>query len=138
MDIEFALVADAAEVVAGKLYLLGGGWDTYHAPTLPAPVRLAVALGVRVEWEETNRSIPVRIAVEDDDGAPFAHVDGAVSVGRPPTLPPGSAQVAKLAVNFSLSLPQYGGYRVLVAVGEGEEERVRSLPFRLVGVPPTA
>lgn len=135
MDIEFALVADHAEVIAGKLYLMGGGWDTLHSPNLPAAVRFSVALGVRIEWEETNRQIPIHVLVEDDDGAMFARADGTVSVGRPPELPAGSPQVAKLALTLGLSLPRYGGYRVLVAAGDGDGQRVRSLPFRLVRPP---
>ncbi len=135
MDLDFALVADYAEVIAGKLYLMGGGWDTLHVPNVPAAVRFAVALGVRIEWEETNRQVPIRVTVEDDDGAPYARAEGSVSVGRPPDLPPGSPQVAKLALVLGVSLPQYGGYRVLVTAGEGETERTRSLPFRLVRAP---
>jgi hypothetical protein len=135
MDLDFALVADYAEVIAGKLYLMGGGWDTLHVPNVPAAIRFAVALGVRFEWDETNRQVPIRVTVEDDDGAAYARAEGSVSVGRPPDLPPGSPQVAKLALVLGLSLPRYGGYRVLVTAGEGEAERTRSLPFRLVRAP---
>jgi len=135
VDIEFALVADFAEVIAGKLYLMGGGWDTLHVSSVPASIRFAVALGVRVEWDETNRQVPIRVTVEDDDGAVYARAEGTVAVGRPPDLPPGSPQVAKLALVLGLSLPHFGGYRVLVAAGEGANERVRSLPFRLARAP---
>ncbi len=68
VDIDFVLVADYAELVNGKLYLMGGGWDTYNATAEPVLLQPAIALGVRIGWEETNRSVPVRITVEDDDG----------------------------------------------------------------------
>jgi hypothetical protein len=130
MDIEYALLADFAELVGGKLYLMGGGWDTSHAVEVPAPVRLAVAVGVRVGWEETNRNIPVRMVVEDEDGSELVRIEGAVNVGRPAQLPLGSTQLAQMAANVGVTLPRFGGYRVRVAVGEDEGKEC-SLPFRL-------
>ncbi len=132
VDLEYALLADHAEVVSGKLYLMGGGWDVLQSRQAPIPLRFSVALGVRVGWDETNQVFPVTVRVEDDDGAVHARAQGSVSVGRPPSLPPGWSQLAKLAVTFSISLPRFGGYRVLVEVGEGSSVHRRSLPFRVV------
>ena len=131
MNIQFALLADYAEIVSGKLYLMGGGWTTSYAPAIPATVRVAIVVGVRVGWEETNRPVPVRIAVENDDGQEFVRIDGQVNVGRPAGLPPGSAQLAQMAANVGVSLPAFGGYRVHVVAGTGEGEVDESLPFRL-------
>lgn len=132
MQLEYALLADHAEVVNGKLYLMGGGWDVLQSRQEPVPLRFAVALGVRVGWDETNRVIPVTVRVEDDDGAVHAQAQGTVSVGRPPTLPPGWSQLAKLAVTFSIALPRFGGYRVVVEVGDEDTAERRALPFRVL------
>ena len=41
MDIDYAIIADYAEVVGSKLYLMGGGWDTSTMPEVPFQLRLA-------------------------------------------------------------------------------------------------
>ena len=130
MDIEYVLIADYAEIVAGKLYVMGGGWDNTTAPEVPAGIRMAVAVGVRLGWEETNTAIPVEMTVHDDDAQELVRVNGAVQVGRSAELLPGSTQLAQIAINLQLNLPTFGGYRVRVVAGGGD--LTRSLPFRLV------
>src|SRR5712692_6126152 len=44
------LLADAAQAVNGKLYILGGGWSV----TGPAPSPSAIALKIEVPWDEAN------------------------------------------------------------------------------------
>src|SRR5260370_39611657 len=39
MKIEYALLADAAQAVGGKGFVLGGGWDLFRAASYPAPVQ---------------------------------------------------------------------------------------------------
>jgi hypothetical protein len=132
VQIDYALVADYAEVSGGKLYLMGGGWDTFTVAEVPASIRMAVVAGVRVGWEETNQRIPVRIFIEDDDGKELVRIEGEVNMGRPPGLPPGSTQLSQVAANLPLTAPAHGGYRVRVVAGEGEAAQERSLPFRVV------
>lgn len=131
MDIDYAVIADYAEIVGGKLYLMGGGWDTTYAAEAPAMVRLAIAVGIRVSWTETGKNLPVRIVVEDDDGQVLVTIDGAVTVGRPEGLVPGSPQLTSMAANVAFNAPRFGGYRVMVTAGETEAMVVRSLPFRV-------
>jgi hypothetical protein len=142
MPINYALLADHAEVINGKLYLMGGGLDTFSAPRAPARVRFAVALGVLVGWDETNLPIALRLQLEDDDGGLVLALDGQLQVGRPPHLPAGASQLAQAAVIIEAELAAFGGYRVVVSAtcAGGEEDR-RTLPFRLApsagsGLPP--
>lgn len=136
MDIDYALLADHAEVLGGKLYLMGGGWDTTHAPEAPASARLVVAIGVRIEWDETNQPIALALALQDDDGQELVRAEGQVQVGRPPALPPGASQLSQTVVVIQAQLPAFGGYRVrLTARTPAGEERSRTLPFRLVQRP---
>ena len=130
MDIEYALIADYAEMVGGKLYVMGGGWDNTTAPEVPAGIRMAVVVGVRLGWEETNTAIPVEMTVHDDDAQELVRVNGAVQVGRPTELTPGATQLAQIAINLQINLPTFGGYRVRVVAGAGDVSR--SLPFRLI------
>src|SRR5262245_60742756 len=132
VDIEYALIADYAEIVAGKLYLMGGGWDSFALSAVPGQLRLALAVGVRIGWEETNRSIPVQATVEDDDGRQVAKLEAAVNAGRPPNLAPGTGQLAQLAAHFIVPVETAGGHRVTIIVGD----QSRYLPFRVT--PPRA
>ncbi len=132
MEIEHALIADYAEVVNGKLYLMGGGWDTTHAPQVPATIRLAVAVGVRVDWGETGQVLPVLVTVEDDDGQEFVRIQGNVSTSRAANAVPGAAQLAQIAANLPITLPAFGGYRVHISIGDADAGRQCNLPFRLV------
>jgi len=135
MDIDYAILADHAEVVAGKLYLMGGGWDTRYVKEVPSQGRLAVALGVRFGWEETNQPTPVHITVEDDDGKQLVRAQANVNVGRPPHLPPGSTQLTQLAIALPVNFQAYGGYRVVIRAGEGDSAIERILPFRVAQPP---
>ena len=45
------LLADAAEAVGGKLYILGGGWSI----TGPQPTPSAIAIKIDVPWDQTNK-----------------------------------------------------------------------------------
>jgi len=138
MNIEYAVLADYAELVAGKLYLMGGGWDTSNVSEVPAGVRCAVAVGVRMAWEDIGARVPVVIVVEDDDGQEFVRLAAEMSVGQAPNLPPGSSQLSQLAANMPLTLPKMGGYRVHITVGSDAALQERSLPFRIVQRPPQA
>ncbi|MGE5595220.1 MAG: DUF6941 family protein [Hyphomicrobiales bacterium] len=132
MDIDYALLADHAEVVSGKLYLMGGGWDTWFAAEVPAQVRMAVAVGIRVGWDETNQPVPVVITLEDDDGQSLVKLEGSINIGRPAHLPAGSTQLAQMAANIGMQVQRHGGYRVRIEAGEGPHVVQRYIPFRLL------
>jgi hypothetical protein len=66
------MLCDGAQAVNGKLYILGGGWNV----TGPAPTPSAIAVLVRVPWDEANRRHRLRLELVTEDGAP-------VTVGGP-------------------------------------------------------
>ena len=95
ITLDYLLVADGADVVNGKLYLLGGGWDRLKVPQLPGPpaVPFAVAVGINVPWSLTNRKLGFSIDVLDADGGEVAQLAGGeFEVGRPPGLRAGTPQ----------------------------------------------
>jgi hypothetical protein len=101
------LLADAAQQVGGKLYILGGGWSTTGSPTAP----MAVAIKIEVPWDRTNVSHDWRLALVDADGRPVqtsddraVEVSGQLEVGRPAGLPDGTPLDAPLVVTFG-SMP---------------------------------
>jgi len=108
ISLDYLLVADAADVVNGKLYLLGGGWDRLKVPRLPGPpaVPFAVAVGIDVPWSMANRKLGFSVdVVNADAGEVVQLVGGAFEVGRPPGLRAGTPQRFQITVPAQ---PQFG------------------------------
>jgi hypothetical protein len=118
------MLADAAQQVGGKLFVLGGGWSTAPTPTPP----MAVVVKIEVPWDRSNESHEWRLSLVDADGRAVrtpddqdVHVAGRLEVGRPPGLPEGSPLDAPLVVNFMpLPLPP-GRYEWRLEVAEWVE-----------------
>ncbi|GMU56234.1 MAG: hypothetical protein AMXMBFR33_53800 [Candidatus Xenobia bacterium] len=121
MEIEWLILADAAEVVGNKLYLLGGGWDrlTVHAG-FPLEQHCAVAASVRVPWHETEITHEFTIEFITEDGQVLESLGAEFEVGRPPGLTPGREQRWQFSGDFDLRLDVPGRYAV-VGLLEGEE-----------------
>ena len=111
------LLADNAQAVNGKLYILGGGWDL----TGPGPVLMAIALKVEVPWIEANRPHKLGLALFTEDEQPVkipgpvgdqaVEVGANFEVGRPPGVRPGSPLGFAAAINMPpLPLPPGAGY----------------------------
>jgi hypothetical protein len=110
------LLADAAEAVNGKLYILGGGWSV----TGPGPVPSALAIKIEVPWDQANQRHDLQITLLDADGhavnvpTPAGDVPlelkSQFEVGRPAGLVAGTPLDVALAVNLGL-LPLRPGRR---------------------------
>lgn len=127
------LLADAAEAVNGKLYILGGGWSV----TGPGPVPFAIAIKVEVPWDQANMQHNLRLELVDSDGHPVMVaqeqeqeprplvINGDFEVGRPPGLPRGTPLDSVLAISFPSGLPLEAGTRFewrLAINGEGRQD----------------
>lgn len=133
MEIDWLILADSAEVVNNKLYVLGGGWDSITVNSaFPIVHPCAVAAALSVPWNETNQPRNVEIEVVTDDGESRAKIGAKVEAGRPTGLPRGQSQRIQFAVRFNLKLKGPGGY-VIIARIEGEEHR--RVPFNIVAGP---
>jgi hypothetical protein len=104
---------------------LGGGWDRYFAQAYPTPVRLAIAVGVLVPWNECNEKHPITINIVDADGKNVVpEVQAQVEVGRPTGILPGTSQRAMLAINTMFQLLKPGRFEVLIAGSDDESKRI--------------
>ncbi len=112
------LLADAAQALGGKLYILGGGWTHMG----PAPAPFAIAMKFEVPWDQANRRHPWTLRLLDEDGRPVClptrggeekpvEMAGAFEVGRPPGSVPGSPLDFPLVIQFG-PLPLPGGRRL--------------------------
>ena len=101
------LLADAAQAVGGKLYILGGGWSI----TGPAPTPVAIAIKIEVPWTEANISHKLRLALFDEDEQPVVvptptgeqpfEIHTSFEVGRPSGLKHGTPLDLALAINLA-------------------------------------
>ena len=127
VEIDFLILADRAESVNGKLYMMGGAWDRLHVADFEKPVALCIAIGVLVPWNYANEEHPLTLVVESEDGEQVvAPLQVNLNVGRPPESIKGQAFRAILAVQGVWKIPRPGTYVVSARVGEQESKRTRS------------
>ena len=92
MYVDFMVVADAASAAGNRLYIHGAGWDIMWAMSFPwVQPSFAVAVRLRVPWNDTNQAHELSIDVMDADGRsllpnPPGALTGAITAGRPPEL----------------------------------------------------
>lgn len=131
-SVEWIILADAAEVVNGKLYLLGGGWDTLVMHTgFPASRSCGLAIAFRIPWASTNQRQHATVEITDEDAAnKLVTLAMQFEVGRPAGIPHGQPQRVQLAANVPLTFPQAGSYTITVLL---DGEPVRHTSFRVQG-----
>lgn len=140
MQLVSAMIADAAVVERGKLYIHGGGWDTIWAASIPAThATLALALLFRIEYSEALTDIPVSIELVDEDGKGIGvpQIAGKVNVGHAPGTKPGWPVFLPQALTLPmLVLPKIGGYSFRVTSGAKELGAVVFRVAPLSDIPP--
>ncbi|HEX4699067.1 MAG TPA: hypothetical protein VH857_06870 [Actinomycetes bacterium] len=130
------LLADSAQEVNGKLYVLGGGWSV-TGPDVPP---MAIAIKLDVPWSGANAPHQFVLDLVDEDGHPVSagdagggvRVEGSFEVGRPAGLRSGSDIDVAFVVNLP-PLPITAGrytWRLFID-GESGEDWVR--PFQVRG-----
>lgn len=125
------MLADSAQVSAGKLYVLGGAFDTVNARAFPAAVRgLSVVLVAEVGPADRNRDLPIAIRLFDEDGTALGvESRGMMRVGAPSALPAGAPSLVPLVASFmGVRFPRPGGYVFIV---EHEEQELGRVAFRV-------
>ena len=119
MRVEWIIIADSAEVVNGKLYLMGGGWNRLVV-NQPFPFQqvISVAISFSVGWDETNIRQPMEIRVEDMEGNQAARVNGEIEAGRPRGITPGEAQRVQLAFKLPLRFEKPDTFSVTAYIAD--------------------
>lgn len=110
------LLADSAQAVNGKLYILGGGWSI----TGPRPSPSAIAIKMDIPWNLANQRHDFALELRDEDENPVkvptpsgeqpVLLTGQFEVGRPPGLRAGTPLDMALAFNLG-PLPLSPGKR---------------------------
>ena len=128
------MLADAAQEVNGKLYVLGGGWSI-TGPVLPP---MAIALKLDVPWSAANQKHEFLLVLVDADGHPVrvegqdgdVGAGGTFEVGRPPGLPAGTDIDFAFAVPIG-PLPLTAGRYAWQLWIDGETSEVWQRPFQV-------
>lgn len=124
LSVDFLILADHAEAINGKIYLMGGGWDVRTVRDFSQPVPLTLALAVLVPWTATNQRHRLQVRVEDADGRQLAEVKGEFVAGRPPHLTEGTTQRIPLAFqHIPVLLGGPGIYVVIAALNDQDQKR---------------
>lgn len=135
--IEFAFLADAVQAVAGKLYVIGGGWDTLYVRDFPARhPTMGIGVRCRVPWSDIDE-FTLSVDLVDEDGTSLFKgrtLTQKIKVRRAIGMPAGSDVGIVRAFTFNnLAFPNDGGYAFRLLVNETEVSRLR---FRLRRRPP--
>lgn len=134
MKLTSAMLADAAQVQSGKLYVLGGGFDTISVRQLPATHRsISLAMVAEVGPDERQQDLELIVQLVDEDGAELGVMaKGKLRVGAPPNLPPGSPSIVPIVSPFhNITFAEAKGYAFVVSMNDTELTRVK---FRVVKV----
>ncbi|MGH2346179.1 MAG: DUF6941 family protein [Chloroflexota bacterium] len=113
-EIRTFMLADRAEVLQGKLYIMGGSLDIFLATGFPTAITFGIALVVAIPWNHTNEEIALSVVFEDADGQVLGRMDAPITVGRPPNLGKGDEQLVPLAVsNLTFAISKAGAFVAL-------------------------
>ncbi len=130
MQVEWLILADAAQVVGGKLYLLGGGWDQIIVnKAFPIDQRMALALGINVPWNETNQKHNLEIEIVSEDVATeetksLMKMGGQFEIGRPAGIRQGQEQRFQMAMDMTIKIATAGTKTVIARIEGQEVKRV--------------
>jgi len=124
-ELDYAFVADFAQVVDNKLTVVGASYTFIHAAVLPSPHMLSIA--GRLRAAEGTTSVPMKIEVVPPTNAYSIGIDLDLAVAD--HVRPYAGKVGVLfAITVQVPLVAPGLYEVLIDV---EGERGRRLAFEV-------
>ena len=121
-DIEFAFLADAAEVQPGsKFNVLGGGISHVNGGSMPfVHPHLALVVGLRLTSIERNRKVDLGFVLTAPDGAQITTANGVVEAHGPQD--PNDVVITISIDLWSLTFKKVGSHAVRITV-DGEERK---------------
>jgi hypothetical protein len=133
MQLGFLILCDRAEALDGKLYTLGGGWNTLRFPELPATFQFSIGIALDVPWGGTNQRHDLHIHVEGPDGERLGEAfEVEFEAGRPAGAIAGQDQRMVLAIHTQHTFETAGPHAAVASVDGEELGRAR---FHVVRVP---
>jgi uncharacterized protein DUF6941 len=116
---EFLILAEAAEVANGKMFIHGGCVERHEARAFPTNLSADVAASVLVEWSETNQAHRLELRILNAEERAIAEVQADFAPGRPAGAKLGQDLRHLLALKGPFPIEAPGQYR-LEATIDGE------------------
>lgn len=125
-----SMLADSAQAVGGKLYVLGGGWSV----TGPDPTPGAIVMDVKIPWDQRDEEFTLRWELVDSDGNPVLvptphgvqplFMEANLKLEGEIDVKPGTPLDCPLAINYGpIPLAPGGRYEWRLTVnGESDED----------------
>jgi hypothetical protein len=137
MELDFAFLADAADVASGKLFVMGGAFDTIYVPAFPAThPALAVVMRLLLGPLDLDRKHNLEILLLDADGRQVAAVQGELMVPKSPESPAGWKQAVILPLRFfNVPFKQTGHYSIEILA---DGNMLKAIPLRVIQPPKPA
>ena len=134
IDIEFLILADLAQVIGGKLHMMGGGWDRINVQNFPHIQSFSIATAISVPWAHTNEKHNIIITMVDEDGQQeLFKIEGEFEVGRAPGIKPGSSQ--RLMMAFTVNSLKFSEPKVYSIISFVDGQEIRRLEFNVIPTP---
>ncbi|MSQ28460.1 MAG: hypothetical protein EXR51_10040 [Dehalococcoidia bacterium] len=137
-SIDFLMLADRAEVLNGKLYVMGGAWDRLQRANFDEPADIFVTLGILVPWHATNQEYGLTIEIDHEDGTRLAEIKAGFVTGRSPDAIPGQSFRTIVALGGKFKLPGPGAYKVTGGLSSGDTKSVAFYVKQLPAAPAAA
>jgi hypothetical protein len=137
MKLQFAFLADFALAHPdGKIYVLGGGFDTIYASVLPARhPHLSLVMNFEFAPNETGRTYAIEIRPQDSTGAPFLQVTTIEASPQRNLQGPTSPVTFQSVLNFQGVQLRTAGEHTFSIVVDGQE--LASVPLRVTKIAAT-
>ena len=133
MQLDYALLADSAQVSEGKTYILGGGISILWRQEFPAILGFSLVAQFSYERTEASGTRQITFVVIDADGnRVIPDIQGELRLGETrPDLPRNVPLVAPLIVSFPQApvIERDGAYDVQILI---DGNHVKTLPFAVV------
>lgn len=130
MEVEYAFLADAAQVSGSKLYVLGGGFNQITAPQFPVlHPYMTLVTKLSLHPMECDKQHKLEIELWDPDGQRLAVVSGEFSAARQ-AFDPTKQVFAQLVLNIgNQKFPKPGDYAFHIAANG---HHLKTLPLCLI------
>ncbi len=134
MKLDFLILADKAEALNGKVYMIGGGIGGVGLFEIPGSASFDLAVGLLVDYNETRDTHRLALTMENPDNrVVLGPIDIPFATGSPPGLPPGDAVRFTIVVQGPFPIPAEGAYHWVATV---DGQRFEPRHFRVTKVTP--
>lgn len=139
--VDVALLADSVQAVRGKLFILGGGWDTLWVRRFPARhPSLAIGLRLRIPVSWASDVIGLEVELQDEDGKGLLPRSLSHEIRMPAnrTHPPGATDMGLIrSFTFNnLRFDHEGAYSFVISVDGEPVSRIRFMVRQRPGQAP--